>query len=196
MMKNIEITKIDGHRQSRTKNMRIGIDIDDILCNTAETLLKFYNQDSGDNLKLSDLTNRNIYNFVQPKYKSKVYECSCGNRVWQQIQCIKDSQKYIQKLYDDGYELYIVTSTHGAVLFNKWKWINRNYPCIKADKIIRCVHKQLLELDYLIDDFQDNFIGGKCKGLILDYPWNVDFKQDNVKRVYNWKEIYHELIST
>lgn len=75
-----------------------------------------------------------------------------------------------------------MTATHGADLFGKWKWLKRNYPCIKTDNIIRLVNKQMPDLDYLIDDFQGNFIDCKYSGIMMAYPWNVDFKQNNVQK--------------
>lgn len=162
--------------------MKIGIDVDNVCCNTTEVLLRVYNHDAHDNLQMSDMTDYKIDSFVKPHYKEKIPEYFYGNRVWKQIECIKDSQKYVQTLHDDGHELYIVTATHGADLFGKWKWLKRNYPCIKTDNIIRLVNKQMPDLDYLIDDFQGNFIDCKYSGIMMAYPWNVDFKQNNVQK--------------
>ena len=53
--------------------MTIGIDVDNVLNNLGETVIKIYNRDSGDNLTLNDVKEYHIENYVQanlPFYKN------------------------------------------------------------------------------------------------------------------------------
>ena len=49
--------------------MIIGIDIDGTINNLCESVLSVYNEDSGDNLTVNDITEYYIENFVKPEYK-------------------------------------------------------------------------------------------------------------------------------
>ena len=57
-----------------------------------------------------------------------------------------------------------------------------------------CPKKQYMSgIDLLIDDAPQNFYGAKYKGIILDYPWNKEFKEDNINffRAKSWEDIYN-----
>ena len=54
-------------------------------------------------------------------------------------------------------------------------------------------HKQLLNVDVLIDDYLDNLIGDrKYCSICMDYPWNRYFEDNGCtfRRVYNWAGVY------
>ena len=54
--------------------LKIGIDIDGTINNMCECVLKVYNEDSGDNLKVEDITNYYIENFVKEEYKKDFHK--------------------------------------------------------------------------------------------------------------------------
>ena len=53
----------------------------------------------------------------------------------------------------------------------------------------------MLNLNVLIYYFHNYLIDAPYKGILLDRPYNRFFKEDgvNIKRVYNWGEIYNEI---
>lgn len=48
--------------------MIIGIDVDNVANNLCEAVLSVYNEDSGDNLQLKDITSYYIKSFVQQRF--------------------------------------------------------------------------------------------------------------------------------
>ena len=171
--------------------MKIGIDVDNVLNNLIYVLLDHYNKAANDVLTIDDITDYKIDSFVKPKWRDRIWEFFADKNLWHDISCIPDSQYYIHRLIGDGHKIYIVTATHGADFFGKWRWIKRHFPEVKTDNIIRCVHKQLLNLDVMVDDYQENLKGGNYEKILLDYPWNVRYKY--AYHAKNWQEIYEHI---
>lgn len=176
--------------------MKILIDCDNILNNLAEVVLKTYNEDWNDNLKIDDIVKYQIENFVKEPAKENFYKYFIQKRVWKQISSITDSIKYINKLREDGHELYLCTKTEPYNAYKKSEWCFRNYG-FKPRKNFLCVpDKTMVRGDILIDDCTANFGGQKCS-IALAYPWNEDFKADGITnfRCNSWKDIYDTIVS-
>ena len=175
--------------------MTIGIDIDNVLNNLCESVLLVYNEDSGDNLNINNITSYYIENFVKERFKENFKNYFLDRRVWKKIQIIKNCQKYIAKLYNDGNNIIFITSTEQENLQKKASWLKKNFPFLNIRKALySCPKKQYMSgIDLLIDDAPQNFYRAKYKGIILDYPWNKEFKEDNINffRAKNWEDIYN-----
>ena len=174
--------------------LKIGIDIDGTINNMCECVLKVYNEDSGDNLKVEDITNYYIENFVKEEYKKDFHKYFVDKRVWKQVEIDREAKEYIAKLNSDGHIIYFVTSTEPENISKKASWLQKEFPDINIRKrLIRCYNKQLLSgLDMLVDDYEKNLIGGNYLKALLDKPWNrnVEAYRCNMARVYNWKQLY------
>ena len=79
------------------KHLNVGIDIDNVINNLAETLLKVFNEDTGQNVKLSDIKSYYIERWVDSKYSDKITALFADKRVWKQISLIDNSRNFIQK---------------------------------------------------------------------------------------------------
>jgi len=56
------------------KKLRIGVDIDSVVNDLSAAVLEVYNEDSGDNLTISDITDYMIEKFVKPEYKESFHK--------------------------------------------------------------------------------------------------------------------------
>lgn len=181
--------------------LKIGIDIDGTINNMCECVLKVYNEDSGDNLKVEDITNYYIENFVKEEYKKDFHKYFVDKRVWKQVEIDREAKEYIAKLNSDGHIIYFVTSTEPENISKKASWLQREFPDINIRKrLIRCYDKQLLfGLDILIDDYDKNLIDGNYLRVLFDKPWNQNLKEyDNIHQFYrmtNWCNIYEIILS-
>lgn len=177
--------------------MKIGIDIDGTINNLCEAVLTIYNQDSGDNLQISQITEYYVENFVKPEFKEDFYKYYTDKRVWKLVKIDEVAKEFITKLDSERHEIYFVTSTEPENLFKKAGWLQRHFPSIDIRKrLIRCYNKQLLSgLDILVDDYDKNLIGGSYKKILIDRPWNQnsDDRYFSLFRVNNWEEVYNLL---
>lgn len=171
---------------------KIGIDLDNVLNNLTKITLELYNKDSGDNLKISDIRTYKIDPYLKPEYTSKLKDYF--QLASTMVKPIKGSQKYLEKLYSDGHEIYIVTSSYFCDMHIKYNWIKKNYPFISKKNVWVVHDKQMLKLDYLLDDCLDNLYLSGYKKILFDYPWNqLDVKTEmvlGIERVSGWEEFY------
>ena len=70
--------------------MTILCDVDNIINNLAETVLKIYNEESGDNLTKNDITSYYIENFVKAEYKENFHKYFLCKDVWKKCELIPD----------------------------------------------------------------------------------------------------------
>lgn len=70
--------------------MRVLIDVDNVLNNLAESVLNIYNEDSGDNLKIEDIHNYYIENYVKESYKDTFHNYFHDKRVWSNVAVTPD----------------------------------------------------------------------------------------------------------
>lgn len=172
--------------------MKIAVDIDNTLCTTTRALCSQFNAYTGENLKLEDIKAYRIEDWVKPQYKSLIPALFHDANMWKRVEPLSHCRAVLLKLVEEGHEIYYATSTTTNNLCKKKAWCQRNFPFIDAEKaMIGIKHKQLLNVDILIDDCSDYLLGGTYKGILLDYPWNRDFECDAKTnfRAHDWYDV-------
>ena len=184
--------------------MVVGIDLDNIVVNTTETVLNYLAERGAPKLTLEDIKDYWLEKSFPPEYSLLVKEAFESKYMWKQVRLIDGAYLYIKKLYEDGHEIWFVTSSLPENLDKKIKHLTRNLDFFPEGYIWRHtinIHKkQMLKLDFLIDDCYDNLIGPRDYwSICYKYPWNYeDCDKDNrmnmdfegVIYVNNWEEIY------
>lgn len=177
--------------------LTIMIDIDGVLNTLDETVIEVYNEDSGDNLSPQSITEYNIEKFVLSDYRENFHKYFLDKRVWQRIRVFPLCQKYVKKLWDDGYNIIFVTKTECENLVKKRNWLARTFPFIGEANIrnmlYSCPRKQYIRADIAIDDGLFNLTGDRTYySICLDKPYNKadDDNIPNFIRANNWYEIY------
>ena len=179
------------------KHLNVGIDIDNVINNLAEILLKVFNEDTGQNVKITDIKSYYIERWVDEEHSRKIISLFTDKRVWKQITLIDNCRNFIRKLVEDGHRVIFVTATDSSNIAKKFSWLSRNFPFIDIKRDLVMIHtKQLLgELDVLVDDYENNLIDGKYAKILLSYPWNTGINDDRygIIRCNDWREIYNEI---
>ena len=174
--------------------MIIAVDIDNTLNSLTEAVLSVYNEDSGDNLALSDITEYRIEDFVKSEFKNKFYQYFLDKKVWKQIYVQPHCREVLAQLHREGHMIIFVTTTEPENLPKKKNWLIRNFPFIDVrHSLYSCPTKQLIKCDILIDDHIGNLVGDReYYSICIDYAWNrkewAD-KEPCFTRVKDWNEI-------
>lgn len=183
--------------------MKIGIDIDDTICDTftyiLPALVEHYNLDSK---KL--LNDRITNNYDASKFKNyNLFATLYYPKIIPYVPLIKDAKKYINKLNKDN-EIYFITA-RSSLGYNDSYEMTYNYLVkngfLFTKLIINASTKakacKNLALDFFIDDsiinclkVQDNT---KTKVILFGNIYNTN--NDVLKRIDNWKDIYDYIIN-
>ena len=176
--------------------MNIGIDLDNIVVNTTESLIIYLNERIPNlNLKMEDLKEYYVENNISKEYALVVKEAFENKNLWKKVKIISEARTYIEKLYNDGHNLYFVTSSLPENLYKKINHLSRGLTFLPKNYIqqhtINIHKKQLLNLDILIDDCLSNLLGERAyESICLNYPWNNKELSEHIWRADSWKEIY------
>ena len=189
--------------------MRIGIDIDNVISNFNEELLKEYiNHDrelrnTGIINENAEYIRRGMFDWTKDEeisfYRNNI------ERIAKKLQVKDGAKEYIDKLKEDGHEIYIITGRENGeytnprkmtedwlkkhkIYYNKLILTNAYDNQAKADECIKN------NVDIMIDDSVRICSGCREKGIttiLMNTPYN---KYANIQKVNNWQEFY-EFIS-
>ena len=186
--------------------MKIGIDIDNVISNFNEELLKEFIihdkqlRNTGIINKNADYITKGMFDWSEKELNGFYY--SNIERIAKNLNVIENAPEYIKKLREIGIEIYIISGRDNGEYTEPYKltteWLNKYH--IEYDKIILTnaynasdKAKICLENDIsiMIDDSTSvckDVTNCGITALLMDNPYNR--KTNDFIRVYNWKEIY------
>jgi len=186
----------EGLNICKSKNVRIGVDIDGVICDTREKIVEVYNKEfaldySGEDLKdyyLENTYGKGTYS-VFKKFEWYIYNES---------QPIKWAKKVLDKL-SLSIKLYFITARPKEFQEVTSQWlIKHDFPT--GCPVIYTRNKGRACLNYNINMFIEDHpkyatdvtkIGVPV--LLFDQPYNREFSNSDTQRVYNWLDIYNIL---
>lgn len=182
--------------------MRIGIDIDDTICDTWEFLIPYLSKHF--NVDILELKNSNkIYyeacNCTFLEYCNFIKQHS---KIWAlQYQLKPNVKEVIEKLKQEGHTIIFITARsingYDDPYQTSLEYLNKNSISFdklivnKSDKASVCLEEKI---DLFIDDSVSN-----CKSVsalnidVLLFATNHNKNFSKFKKVYNWLEIYNEI---
>ena len=176
--------------------MKIGVDIDNVICTTSEAVIEYLNERLPITLSLDDINEYWMEKSIPEQYRWAVGLAFHDSAMWKKVKMIEGAAEGIETLYKKGAEIFFVTSTTPDNLKKKIKFLKRNLSFLSGDyinnHIITIKQKTLLNLDIMIDDYLDNLIGERSYySICLAYPWNIKIisEEPNFIRVKNWRDI-------
>lgn len=173
--------------------MRILVDMDDTLEHLSDAWIKCLNEKYGFDVKREDIDNWDIASFFPELDRKQVFEPIHTDDFWMTVEPFEGAAEVLQKLIEDGHDIYVVTASHYKGLKGKLEnALFRFYPFIKRKNVIVSYFKQMIDGDILIDDGVHNLIGGNYEKILMDAPYNRDFdaEANGITRVKDWKEVY------
>lgn len=168
-------------------------DIDGVLNNLIEQMLKMYNERYGTNYSVDDIKSYHLEDNFSLEEAQKMKDMFLEKELWDSLTPTEGSQWALQSFINSGYKLYIATSTHHINFPWKVEWIKHFYPFVDEKSII-CIHdKSLLKTDVIVEDCYENLIRTHAERVLLDRPWNQKSENKDyiygINRAYNWEEV-------
>lgn len=190
--------------------MKIAIDLDDVLANSLDSFIEFYNTNYNGNLKPEDFTafTLNEIQGMPAEEEQKIMNEYDDSEYYDDINPMPEAKEAISELSKNN-ELMIVTSRPQKKETQTKKWIEKHIPEIKNINFIRQEYGgesktkgevcKELGAEILIEDNLDyakSCIDKSIKVLLFDYPWNQEENLNPlITRVKSWKEIL-EILKT
>ncbi|HVO86381.1 MAG TPA: hypothetical protein VMT23_01455 [Candidatus Binatia bacterium] len=190
----------------------IAIDLDEVVVNTAEDILRHYNRNYGTELDLSDYYShdyKNTWKTADVETAVKRVNSYLETPEYSKSEPIHMAVDVIGKL-KQKYKLYIITGRPDFVEIATRKWIAKYFPKIFEDVVFsnfydpsKHRHKgdicQELGVQLLIDDHLEHVLSVSKVGidgiLFGNFPWNqADRLPKNVIRARDWAEVESVLL--
>ena len=177
---------------------RLIVDMDNVLNNMAERLVREFNKTFGTNFSIVDITSYRFYeNFGVDLEVGHNFTRTLFNwpGFWLSLEPQPNSTIIMRKL-NDIFDIYVVTTPFKRsrnCFAEKVDWLNKYFPFIGEEKLVFTYNKGLIKGDIIIDDHPTNLSNFVGNTIVFDYPFNKEFKADF--RSDNWIEIGQFLIN-
>lgn len=172
--------------------LKIAIDFDETLFPTLEKVLEFYNKTYNANIEMSQITTYSLYDCFDTDTADKLLEFFICKGVYDNLQPYKGAVRAIKTLVERGHEVYIATASDTRNMEWKEQLLQKHFPFIPKDNLIRIHNKALLNVDVLVEDSPKNLIKTFADRVCFDQIWNRDDKKDyvySIYRIHHWGEI-------
>ncbi len=176
--------------------MTILVDMDDVLEQLVEAMLRYVNERYGTSVRPEDVVQWDLTRAFPTLTREMVYSPEYDESFWSTVAPMPGADEVLRRLMEEGHEIYVVTASEYETLRQKMEdLLFRWFPYLDWSHVIITSNKQLIRGDVLIDDGPHNLIGGSYRKILFDRPHNRSFDEKSVGavRVRNWAEI-HELI--
>lgn len=171
------------------KKLVLAIDMDDVIADSMSLILSLYNKEYGMHLTKKDLLGKTIYDLIPPDHIPSLKEYQNTNGFYQDVPLIPNAKELIPEL-TYKYDIYIVSAAleFPYSLSDRYDFIQYHFPFIDWKKIVFCGNKQIIKVDYIIDDMLDNIQNNCSKGFLFSAYHNLNIKVEN--RLANWEDAF------
>lgn len=169
---------------------RIGIDVDDVLNDSLKRCLEILNSRFDTAYTEETFAEWDIYKALPKEHADELCAIFTSEVIWHSMLPPPDAQSAVSKLSKDGHKIYFVSACDAKTHGWKSKWLSRIYPYIPVENHIYTYRKELLSLDFLIDDNPGCLKHSMAFRILVSKPWNVnahEFQYD--ERVSNMTEV-------
>ncbi len=171
--------------------MRILIDMDEVLCQWSNAVMRAWNAAHPD-LTVHEVTRWDTNGFLghpEARYFSRALMLK--PEFWEELIPVPGAISGMRRLVASGHEVRIATQVlpeiGGASYEGKLRWLRLNLPEFPLEHFYTLKHKHELRADFLFDDAPHQLEGFKKSGtpVAMDYAWNRDV---DCMRVSDWTE--------
>lgn len=174
----------------------IGIDLDNTFWNLGETALQILNEKHKQNCSFENLYSYDV-SMAHPDFRNEdmneVYlEASKSCKPYKYA---IETVKYFMKQKE--VDVFFVTSSTPEEVIVKNERLHTMFEQYNYHNLIVMQHKELLNVDVMIDDLYRNLTNPHLKlGILYSQPYNINdipINNHKVKRVYEWSTMQHYL---
>lgn len=175
------------------RKLQIILDSDEVIAHNIDLLLEKYNGEYGTSLTKDELHEWDLTTVQKEGTNILKYFNQPG--FFRHLPVMKDAQKIIKQLIEDGHDVVIATSSPKNGILDKIEFFEEYFPFIPFSHIIPITRKDLLKGDIMLDDAPHNLEVSSCRyPVIFDNLWNRNIEKHpflkGLKRIHSWEEFY------
>ena len=155
--------------------MLIVLDMDDILTQTNQQWLDWYNRDYGDDRTLEDIKGWNTHYWVRPDCGQEIYKYLNSTGFYRTMKPVDWAIGGVRELFDKGHDVVIATASpinSYTAVEEKKEWIREYLPEFDLKNFMVCHRKDLLRGQVIFDDGAHNCQDFRGISVCLNRPWN------------------------
>ncbi len=184
--------------------MKIGIDIDDTVANTDERIIQEALKYDKESVKGRGFKDKDAYTFMEKFYWNVMdvdgfMKIIRKGKFFSELNPIEDAVMYVNKLYDDGNEIYFITRRKNDFITkmktNKWlKKTGFKFHKLIMGGIDKGTMCKDLGIDVFVDNDEKNVRAASKNGInsiLKGTLYTSDVK--DLTKYENWKDIYKHI---
>lgn len=179
------------------EKVTILIDVDDTIEDLIPAWVRWLNNKHHLSVPEDGIDCWEIYKHFPTLTKKQVYAPLYIKKFWETVEPKKDAVAYVQKIYEEGYDVYLCTNSNYETIHSKIGYIIDRYFPYMRDRIITISKKQMLKADFLIDDNPGNLIGGDYNKILFECGHNKNLDEYKKRQMYlitdSWEKIYNAI---
>ena len=164
--------------------MNIGIDCDDVVCDLGNAWILKYNQDYDDNLKIENITQWDVSQFVKKECGKQIFEYFNDPVLYLNCSEIPNSLKCINILKSQGHKILFVSACMPKTMEAKYNWLYNHEYIDSIQEFIHIYDKSFINVEILLDDKPNTIKNFPRIGVLFSKPWNTSQALD---RVDDWE---------
>lgn len=165
----------------------IAVDVDDVVLDLVGTLVKHYNKEWDDSLRVEDIKTWEISQYVKPDCGKKVHKYFEDPNMYIDMPVLPNAIEGIKFLKLLGYRVVYVTHSTMGASGAKYKRLLELGLLDSQNDYAEVKDKSLIRSSYLIDDNPENIRNFKGTAIAFTMPWNKN--ETFPFRVRDWKEV-------
>lgn len=172
--------------------------MDDTIEYLGKAWVAYLNKRHGTTVQYHDLRFWDVSLAYPSLTNDQVYAPIYEDEFWKTVEPIPGAAEVLQKLIDDGHDIFIVTASTWKTLPSKMENVLFKYfPFITWNQVIVTNNKQIISGDVLVDDAPHNLVDGDYIKVLMDAPHNWDFIETSIGAVRFdcWYDIYTYITS-
>lgn len=173
------------------KPLTILFDADDVAEKLLNCWIKFINERYGTTVAFEDIKDWDMTLAFPTLTKQQIFGVLHDDELWKSLEPMPGSQRVLQKWFDQGHQLYMVTASDYRTCKVKVERILEMFPFLDWEHIIFASNKQMIRGDILIDDGIHNLLNGEYFKILFNRPHNrgLDVEKYGVHRADTWDDV-------
>ena len=191
--------------------MRIGIDLDEVIANTLTAVINFHNEKYGTDFKENNFSSYRFWETwggTRDEAIRKVHEFYVTDH-FANVRPVAGSIDAVDKLKENGHELFIITGRQENIIKETEKWIKKHFPEVfsgvhfantyglTGSKMKKGTICEQLGIEIMVEDdiiYASELAESGIKVFLFDRPWNKDHAVgDNIERVSSWEDVVNKI---